>query len=166
MPYNLYAVEPDVDVLDEDFYFGLDRSDEQRARAATHAEMVAATIPDGPRASLPPAERATVWRTADEAWPGFAIDSDQYGVVLTLGFGYRGSEARDNFGQAFRLLRALRDEHGLRPFDDQLGRIIDLDHDFDAVLSAYQQGASMVGGVVAGLGGLRRPWWKRLLGRS
>ena len=75
-------------------------------------------------------------------------------ATVTLAYWHSGDEARNALSVAWDCLKTIGGELGYRVFDPQLGRILDLEADFDPVVDFYMGTISAVNKTV------RRPWWK------
>jgi hypothetical protein len=75
-------------------------------------------------------------------------------ATVTRPYGHSGDEARNALSVAWDCLKTICGEVGYRVYDPQLGRILDLEADFDPLVDLYFGTTSAVNKA------FRRPWWK------
>lgn len=75
-------------------------------------------------------------------------------ATVTLPYWHGGDEARNALSLAWDCLKTISGEVRYQVYDPQLGRILNLEADFDPVVELYSGTISAVNKT------LRRPWWK------
>lgn len=84
-------------------------------------------------------------------------------AYLHLPYWHAGAEARRAWEPAWRALAVLEREGGYRTYDPQLDRVLDLESDREAVLTAYGDGvaaAREISDAAIPPDAGERPWWK------
>jgi hypothetical protein len=79
------------------------------------------------------------------------LDHEEYGIQIsifenaisvTVPYWHGGEKARRVFEEIWRYLTVIESQTGYRAVDQQVGRVLDLSHDFSVVLSAYTEAMS------------------------
>ena len=99
------------------------------------------------------AEARRRWRHIEMNGPedgnGIQITLDDESVSVTVPYWHRGNEARAVWSEIWMYLGALEQAGTFHTYDPQLGRIVDLKKDLEAVLVAYAGGADFTASVAA-----------------
>jgi hypothetical protein len=80
-------------------------------------------------------------------------------AAVTVPYWHSGSTAVDVFNRIWQYLAILEKEGGYRTQDPQVGRVLDLAHDFQLVAGCYGHGVGCTQGLALGAR-RRKPWWK------
>jgi hypothetical protein len=66
---------------------------------------------------------------------------------ISVPYWYSGDESREKLGEMFTYLAAIESVAGWKPYDPQIGRVIDVLADIDAVASMYEVGTQAAQGL-------------------
>lgn len=100
---------------------------------------------------------------ADEEGSGLQVLLFPDSAFVHVPFWHSREEARGAWGQAWRCMEVLEREGGLRTYDPQQERLLDLADDLDAVLAGYARGVEAMAKIPVPAPpptAPARPWWK------
>jgi hypothetical protein len=139
---QLLALNPALEPFKPDF------AEIARASGTTEAEA---------RASF----RHVEINTPESAGTGIQITLYECHASVTVPYWHQGSAATAVWAEIWLYLDALERAGGLRTFDTQLDRVLDLATDLPAVVDSYGGGATACASLAAQINATpRRPWWK------
>ena len=87
-----------------------------------------------------------------------SISGNQAG--LSVAYGHTGEKARETFRDVWRYLEILQRETGYSTYDNQIGRKLDLERDFEDVVGAYSGSSAKLPSLIRESERKNRPWWK------
>jgi hypothetical protein len=96
----------------------------------------------------------------DEDPTGIQITLFDDTVSLTVPYWHIGSGATEVFRKIWGYLALLEREGNLATHDPQLDRMIDLQNDFDEVLSRYLRISTRLPEIIEQSAPSKKPWWK------
>ncbi len=134
---HAYAADFDPSDIDALGRFSGD-SEEVRVRSDAHLSMLNAAVSDA-GVGLALADSGSEWLTLDRNQVEPFAEADPYGVDIAIPYSDSQEVAHDMIDRAFRLLRALEGQ-GLKPYDDELGRRLNLETDLGTVTTEYGRG--------------------------
>lgn len=106
-----------------------------------------------------------MWRHVELNGPdggnGIQITLHDDHANLTVPYWHRDAAARATWTEIWSYLRALDRAGGLRVYDPQLERALDLERDLDAVLAMYSNGVAVTRRAAESAAAPpKKPWWK------
>ena len=89
---------------------------------------------------------------------GIQITLQDDHATITVPYWHQGEKANAVFKEIWKYLRIFQDKGGYITHDPQLERIIDLDHDFKAAISQYENVSQQVNEPFSAK--TKKPWWR------